>query len=169
VGDPTWFTVHRIAQSVGVLLSVVGGYLAYDAVEERGSEHSRIGHAKFGAFLIIGGLVQALGGVLRAHKGGKYRTAWEWFHHVLGWVLVIGALLNIYGGLDNFPEGAADVWTVIWAIGVSAYLATFVLLYFRTRGAAAAAKDSAQAHSSSADVPMDTTAAAEGGAGAAAH
>ena len=115
-GAGRWFVWHRRIQLTAATLCLIGFALAVAAVDGGGLPHFSTvvdnPHRSLGLALTILMVVQPLGGLLRPHKpasgdgGAKIarRTGWEWAHRIVGYSLLLLAVVQGVYGVQLLPE-----------------------------------------------------------------
>lgn len=122
-----WFVTHRIIQSAGVLVAVIGFILAL--VMTPSSTHFSLPHHVLGLVVMILGILQPINAVLRPHvpKPGEakstLRLAWEVGHKGSGYVAVILAMATIFLGIKQLS--LSEGWTAAYAVIVALLIAGF--------------------------------------------
>ncbi|KAG6423758.1 hypothetical protein SASPL_114161 [Salvia splendens] len=101
------------------------------------NDHQRIGLA----FYVIMWL-QALAGICRPHRGSKSRNIWFICHWLVGIVVSLLGVINIYTGLKAYHKRSLKnvrIWTILFTIQVSLTLFVYLLQekwhYIRKQGA----------------------------------
>jgi hypothetical protein len=119
-----WFQMHRAVQVTGLLLALIGtvaivatigdayGSEAHLWARQRDSDtHPSLfndphGHGVMGLVIMCLGVQQPLFAIFRPHppKAGEQRTqlrwAWEWCHKGLGYLAILLAVCQIFGGFS---------------------------------------------------------------------
>mmetsp|Transcript_45010 Transcript_45010/g.108852 ORF Transcript_45010/g.108852 Transcript_45010/m.108852 type:complete len:782 (-) Transcript_45010:681-3026(-) len=110
--NDAWFRYHRILQSLGVLILVIGAAVALANV----SIHFMQVHHKLGVAMFVLVLLQPLNALVRPHKADEStddensskpstkRTIWEVVHKGLGRIIVIASWANIFLGVKLLKE-----------------------------------------------------------------
>jgi len=127
--SPTWFKVHAILQgAVAGPIIIIGVSLGIEAVIEAGSQHVDDTHKKCGVAIFILYFVQlTLGSIIHwlKPKGARRRPIQNYFHAVLGLLLVALALYQVRTGYkDEWPNqtgrgplpNAANIVWYIWVV-----------------------------------------------------
>jgi hypothetical protein len=105
-----WFKIHRVLQSVGLFLSIVGWIIAlrnFNVFEDRGYDSYR--HGVLGMVTMTLGCLQPLNAILRPHptKEGEEKTTarlvWELLHKSTGYIAVLLAVVTIGYGTTVLP------------------------------------------------------------------
>ncbi|VVB06221.1 unnamed protein product [Arabis nemorensis] len=131
--DPTWFYVHVVCQSTGYFSGLIGG-LGIAIYMARHTGMSSTPHTVIGIILFCLGFLQILALKARPDKDHKYRKYWNWYHHTVGYVVIVLSVYNIYKGLAMLQPGSG--WkiaytTIICAIG--AFAIVMEILQFKKR------------------------------------
>ena len=133
--NPFWWRWHWIGQSVAVAVSTIGLIVIWHQRGEIVTDHW---HARIGAFVVIAGWLQVLGGLLRGTKGGPtgvgadpadprtwrgdhydmtpHRQTFEGVHKGMGYAAVIAAPLAVWLGLEM---AGAEPWLAWSSLGLS--------------------------------------------------
>ncbi|KAJ4896178.1 Cytochrome b561 and DOMON domain-containing protein [Raphanus sativus] len=131
--DPTWFYVHVICQLTGYVAGLLGGlgtaiYMAYHT-GMRSTAHTIIG-----ILIFCLGLLQILALKARPGKDHKYRTYWNWYHHTVGYVVVVLSVYNIYKGFVILQPGSG--WKIAYTAiicAIGAFAIVMEMLQFKKR------------------------------------
>ncbi|KOM29479.1 hypothetical protein LR48_Vigan707s001100 [Vigna angularis] len=125
--DPMWFYLHASIQAFGFLAGILG--VLCGLLLDRNLE---VTHHKNVAFLIIIlGFLQVLAIILRPGKESKIRKYWNWYHHNVGRILIIFAILNTFYGLHLGGEGSK--WFLAYGVTIAILVIVFVFLEIRMR------------------------------------
>ncbi|KAB5534287.1 hypothetical protein DKX38_017373 [Salix brachista] len=90
--------LHFVLQILSVLLATTGAILSIKSFENSFyNNHQRIGLGLYGAIW-----VQAVAGFLRPHRGNKRRSTWYFVHWILGTVISLVGIINIYTGFSAY-------------------------------------------------------------------
>jgi len=109
--DPLWFKIHRIVQSVGLVVTLIAFIIAVSVfnVFTAGSQSANLAHGCIGIVVMIIGVLQPLNALLRPHlpeageaKSTK-RKVWEIYHKGGGYLAVLLAVINIILGTTLTP------------------------------------------------------------------
>ncbi|KAG7533444.1 Cytochrome b561/ferric reductase transmembrane, partial [Arabidopsis thaliana x Arabidopsis arenosa] len=120
--DPTWFYIHIFFQTTGYFGGLLGGLgTAIYMAKHTGMRSTP--HTVIGIFLFALGFLQILALKARPDKNHKYRKYWNWYHHTVGYVVIVLSVYNIYKGLAILQPGSS--WkiaysTIIGVIGLFA-------------------------------------------------
>ncbi|KAL1562838.1 cytochrome b561 domain-containing protein-like protein [Salvia divinorum] len=132
------FYIHAITQVVSVLLASAAAVMSLKYFDNSfNNDHQRIGLA----FYVIMWL-QALAGICRPHRGSKSRNIWFIFHWLVGIVVSLLGVINIYTGLEAYHKRSSKnvrIWTILFTVQVSLTLSVYLLQekwpYIRKQGA----------------------------------
>ena len=124
--DPTWFNIHRGANSLGLLLAIAGLIVALVKFGPLsvGSGSAESGHAIIGLLVMVIGVLQPFGGLLRPHKGDPKRCYFNLIHGMVGRIGMTLGLVNILIGaflVDKYSAGGAMaliILAAVWIAGV---------------------------------------------------
>ncbi|CAL9245816.1 unnamed protein product, partial [Arabidopsis halleri] len=156
VFDPTCFYVHVVCQTTGYFVGLIGG-LGTAIYMARHTGMRTTLHTVIGLLLFALGFLQILALKARPDKDHKYRKYWNWYHHTVGYIVIVLSIYNIYKGLSILQPGSG--WkivytTIICCIGVVAIV--MEILQFKKRGAGLFCKKTkdleADHHTASVDV-----------------
>ncbi|EFH55543.1 predicted protein [Arabidopsis lyrata subsp. lyrata] len=118
------FFLHVISQMVAVILVTIGAIMSIKNFNNSFNNH----HQQLGIGLYAIVWFQALLGFLRPPRGGKSRRKWFVGHWILGTLITILGMINIYTGLHAYAKKtstSAKLWTILF----TAQLASIVLVY----------------------------------------
>ncbi|XP_073298414.1 cytochrome b561 domain-containing protein At4g18260 [Primulina huaijiensis] len=112
------FHVHAVFQVISVLLATIGAALSIRNFENAfNNSHQRIGLAIYGAIY-----VQVLVGFKRPKRGTRDRSGWYLLHWILGTIISLVGILNIYTGLQAYHKrtsNSSKLWTIIFTAQIS--------------------------------------------------
>eukprot|EP00752_Nemacystus_decipiens_P012683 g11236.t1 len=138
------FPAHRILQTLGSVLVIAGFITAIVFTEDKGLDHFTTSHGIAGLLLTIFVMLQVVAAVFRPSKPpagavvqdehghtkpqppSLVRRAWTFLHKGLGYITVVWAVVQCFGGLDQ--ADAEDVWGVLYFLLVIAMITAFVVL-----------------------------------------
>ncbi|XP_050234032.1 cytochrome b561 domain-containing protein At4g18260 [Mercurialis annua] len=113
-----FFYLHLVLQVLSVLLATAGAIMSIKSFENAfDNNHQRIGLALYGAIW-----VQAIIGFLRPLKGSKRRGTWYFLHWLLGTIISLIGIINIYTGLNayhNKLSAKTRIWTILFTAQIS--------------------------------------------------
>ncbi|KAA8519512.1 hypothetical protein F0562_013768 [Nyssa sinensis] len=119
------FYFHAILQMLSVLVATAGAVLSIKNFENSfNNNHQRIGLA---LYIVI--WVQALVGLFRPRRGSKGRSKWYFVHWLLGTIISLVGIFNIYTGLKAYHKRTSRsirLWTILFTAQVS-FMAFFYL------------------------------------------
>ncbi|CAI0545127.1 unnamed protein product [Linum tenue] len=120
-----FFYLHIVFQALSVLLATSGAILSIISFENKfDNNHQRIGLALYGVVWL-----QAVLGFLRPRRGNKRRSTWYFAHWVLGTVISLVGIINVYTGLEAYKKKTSKgtrLWSIIFTAQVS-FMAFFYL------------------------------------------
>ena len=160
VGNPRWFHIHRVAQSVGLLVALAGFIIALTHFQrDLGS------HAQLGWVVMVLGLLQPLNGVRRPKKGAPLRLVWEAAHKGLGWLAIVLAAPTIALGIrlfdhlsgTHYPDAPAALgvtYAVVAGVSVLVALAAYARKLMGGSEAQGNAADTTATSANTGAVPM---------------
>ncbi|KAI9114543.1 hypothetical protein K1719_014241 [Acacia pycnantha] len=131
------FYVHAILQKVAVLVATVGAIMSIKNFNNAfNNNHQRVGVALYGIMWL-----QALLGIFRPERGSKRRSVWFFVHWILGTVISLLGILNVYIGLQAYQEKTSKsirIWNILFTVQL-VIIASFYLLqdkwaYFQKQG-----------------------------------
>ncbi|KAL6197376.1 hypothetical protein ACLB2K_032985 [Fragaria x ananassa] len=118
------FYFHVIFQILSVLLATAGAVMSIKNFENSfDNSHQRLGLALYVAIW-----VQALIGLFRPHRGKKERSVWYIVHWMLGTVISLVGIINIYTGLNAYHKRTRRS-SGLWIILFTAELCVIVVYY----------------------------------------
>lgn len=113
-----YFYFHLIIQMLSVMLATTGAIMSIKTFENSfNNNHQRIGLALYGAIW-----VQAILGFFRPQRGSKKRSMWYVLHWILGTIICIVGILNIYTGLEAYKKRtkrSVTIWTILFTAQIS--------------------------------------------------
>ncbi|XP_039010407.1 cytochrome b561 domain-containing protein At2g30890-like [Hibiscus syriacus] len=118
------FYVHAVSQILSVLMVTAGALMSIKNFNNSfNNYHQRLGVALYGIIW-----VQALTAALRSCRGSKARSAWFFTHWLLGTMVSILGVINIYTGLEALHE-KTSASTKLWTIILTAHICLMVFIY----------------------------------------
>ncbi|XP_016190477.1 cytochrome b561 domain-containing protein At4g18260 isoform X1 [Arachis ipaensis] len=112
------FYLHVVFQMLSVLLATVGAAISLKKFENSfDNNHQRLGLALYAALLM-----QAFIGFFRPHRGKKERSYWYFVHWILGTIVSLVGIINIFTGLEAFHKRtlkSTRFWTILFTAQVS--------------------------------------------------
>ncbi|CAN6978385.1 unnamed protein product [Brassica rapa subsp. trilocularis] len=131
--DPTWFYVHVVCQLTGYLAGLLGG-LGTAIYMARHTGMRSTAHTVIGILIFCLGFLQILALKARPGKDHKYRTYWNWYHHTMGYVVVVLSVYNIYKGFVILQPGSG--WKIAYTAiicAIGAFAIVMEILQFKKR------------------------------------
>ncbi|KAF5198452.1 Cytochrome b561 and domon domain-containing protein [Thalictrum thalictroides] len=113
--DPIWFYSHSSIQLLGFFMGVSGVILGFVVEDSLNASVDR--HKTIGMFILILGCLQVIAFLVRPGKEAKVRKYWNWYHYIVGRILIVLAVINIFYGIHVGDEGNG------WKIGYGVILA----------------------------------------------
>ncbi|CAK7350234.1 unnamed protein product [Dovyalis caffra] len=118
------FYIHLVLQTLAVLLATAGAIMSIKSFENSfDNNHQRIGLALYGAIW-----VQAVVGLFRPRRGNKRRSTWYFIHWILGTMISLAGIINIYTGLNAYHKKMSRS-TRLLAILFTAQVSFMAFLY----------------------------------------
>ncbi|KGN65559.1 cytochrome b561 domain-containing protein At4g18260 [Cucumis sativus] len=113
-----FFYLHVVLQTLSLLLATAGAVMSIRNFENLfNNNHQRIGLALYLAIW-----AQAVIGIFRPQRGKKERNAWFLMHWILGTIISIVGIINIYTGLNAYHKKTSrsiGLWTVLFTAEIS--------------------------------------------------
>ncbi|XP_041028202.1 cytochrome b561 domain-containing protein At4g18260-like [Juglans microcarpa x Juglans regia] len=119
------FYLHVILQILSALLATAGAVMSFKKFENSFSNS----HQRLGLALYCGIWLQAFIGIFRPKRGKKERRLWYFVHWMLGTIISLCGIINIYTGLKAYTKKtrrSTAIWTVLFTAEVS-FIAFFYL------------------------------------------
>uniref|UniRef100_A0ACD5T7C5 Uncharacterized protein n=1 Tax=Avena sativa TaxID=4498 RepID=A0ACD5T7C5_AVESA len=120
------FYCHVASQIAGVALATAGAVLSVKNFENAfDNTHQRIGLALYGLIWL-----QPVIGFIRPDRGVKARSVWYLAHWLLGMVVCVLGVANVYIGLHTYGERtgrSVGLWTALLTAEVSAVALVYLL------------------------------------------
>lgn len=111
------FYLHAIFQSLSVLLATIGAVMSLRSFENSfNNNHQRLGLVLYAAVWL-----QPLTGFFRPPRGSKRRSTWYLIHWILGTMISLVGIYNIFTGLNAYHEKTSRgvwLWTIIFSAQV---------------------------------------------------
>ncbi|KAG9152499.1 hypothetical protein Leryth_016422 [Lithospermum erythrorhizon] len=128
--DPAWFYLHVACQVSAYIIGVAGwGTGLKLGNESKGVTHTY--HRNIGIALFCLATVQICALFLRPKKDHHYRLYWNIYHHVMGYLILILSIINVFKGLHILSPEKKWKSTYIGILGTLGSIA--VLLELITR------------------------------------
>ncbi|XP_031481318.1 cytochrome b561 and DOMON domain-containing protein At4g17280-like [Nymphaea colorata] len=96
--DPAWFYLHVTCQASAYILGVAGWGTGMKLGSESPGVQQTV-HRNIGITLFCLGTLQVFALFLRPKKDHKYRIYWNFYHHSVGYTIIILSIINIFKGL----------------------------------------------------------------------
>ncbi|KAJ8761056.1 hypothetical protein K2173_025763 [Erythroxylum novogranatense] len=130
--NPAWFYLHVSCQSTAYIVGVAGWATGI----KLGSESAGVvysAHRTIGIILFALGTLQVFALLLRPKPDHKYRFYWNFYHHSVGYAVIILSIINVLKGIDILqPEKdwkyayirviAAFAFNALWLEGYTWYI-----------------------------------------------
>ncbi|CAD5328312.1 unnamed protein product [Arabidopsis thaliana] len=123
-----FFYLHVIFQILAVVLATIGAILSLRTLENSfDNNHQRLGLALYAAMWL-----QFLTGVFKPSRGSKRRLRWFLLHWILGTIVSIVGIINIYTGIRAYQKKTSlsrdsSLWTILFTVQVTCLV--FFYLY----------------------------------------
>ncbi|XP_070678047.1 uncharacterized protein [Malus domestica] len=119
------FYLHVILQMLSVLVATAGAVMSLRNFENSfNNHHQRLGLALYGSIWI-----QTLIGFFRPHRGKKEWSFWYLAHWMLGTMISLFGIINIYTGLEAYhkrTQRSSGLWTILFTAEVSFIAACYL-------------------------------------------
>ncbi|XP_028755675.1 cytochrome b561 and DOMON domain-containing protein At3g07570-like [Neltuma alba] len=125
--DPLWFYLHALIQTLGFGAGIAGfirGLALSKKVSSNVTHHKNIGF-----LILVLGCLQVLAILLRPGKESKVRKYWNYYHHNVGRILMIFAIVNSFYGLHL--AGEASKWFAGYGASLGFLLLVVIILEIR--------------------------------------
>ncbi|CAL9225908.1 unnamed protein product [Arabidopsis halleri] len=124
-----FFYLHVIFQQIlAVILATIGAIMSLRTLENSfDNNHQRLGLALYAAMWL-----QFLTGIFKPSRGSKRRLRWFLLHWILGTIVSIVGIINIYTGIRAYQKKTtssrdSNLWTILFTIQVTCLV--FFYLY----------------------------------------
>ncbi|KAL6993954.1 hypothetical protein U1Q18_012063 [Sarracenia purpurea var. burkii] len=111
--DPLWFYVHISLQLPGFVIGMVGGATGLLLGSKSSGIHHPC-HMGIGITMFCLGLFQISAMILRPAKDRKLRYVWNWFHHIIGYTVILLGFANIWLGFNILKP--AKEWVIAYGV-----------------------------------------------------
>ncbi|KAH7437689.1 hypothetical protein KP509_05G084200 [Ceratopteris richardii] len=134
--DSIWFYIHVPLQILGYTLGVIGWALGMRLRAVTSASHKV--HQNIGIALFVLATIQVLALVLRPSKDHKIRRYWNYYHHSIGYAIVLLSIINIFEGLHilnpetKWKSGYIAILVLMAVVSVVLEVVTWVR-YIRKR------------------------------------
>lgn len=125
--DPLWFYVHTSIQSLGFILGL-SGVIAGLVLDSR-LDASVGKHKGLGVTILILGCLQVLAFMARPSIDAKTRKYWNWYHYIVGRLIIMFAIVNIFYGIHLAKAGSS--WNAGYGVVLGIFVITVLVLEFR--------------------------------------
>ncbi|KAF5752749.1 cytochrome [Tripterygium wilfordii] len=119
------FYLHLVFQILSVLLVTAGAILSLRSFENSfDNNHQKIGLVLYGAIW-----VQTAVGFFRPRRGNGRRSSWYFLHWILGTMISLVGIINIYTGLKAYTRRtltSTSLYTILFTVQVC-FMAFFYL------------------------------------------
>lgn len=122
--DPLWFYAHVSIQSLGFIFGVSGVICGFVLEDKTSAEVDR--HKSLGVVILALGCLQVIAFLARPRKDSKYRKYWNWYHYLVGRVLILLAVINIFHGIHLGKAGSS--WNIGYAVAIAVLFVVALLL-----------------------------------------
>ncbi|KAK9267632.1 hypothetical protein L1049_010063 [Liquidambar formosana] len=95
--DPAWFYLHVACQSSAYIIGVAGWATGLKLGSDSPGIHYYT-HRNIGITLFCLGTLQVFALFLRPNKDHKYRFFWNIYHHLVGYMVILLSIINIFKG-----------------------------------------------------------------------
>ncbi|KAK7275312.1 hypothetical protein RIF29_16425 [Crotalaria pallida] len=125
--DPIWFYLHASVQIFAFVAGVIGILCGFSLSKKLNSNVTN--HKNIAILIIILGCLQVLAIKLRPGPESKIRKYWNWYHHNVGRILIIFAVINTFYGLHLGAEGSK--WFLAYGVSIVILVIVAVILEIR--------------------------------------
>ncbi|XP_024005776.1 cytochrome b561 domain-containing protein At4g18260 [Eutrema salsugineum] len=115
-----FFYFHVIFQILALVLATTGAIMSLRTLENSfDNNHQRLGLALYAAMWL-----QFLTGVFKPSRGSKRRLRWFLLHWILGTIVSIVGIINIYTGIRAYHKKTSSsrdssLWTILFTVQLS--------------------------------------------------
>ncbi|CAM0904028.1 unnamed protein product [Alopecurus aequalis] len=122
--DPYWFYCHMAVQGIGFLVGIAAVVLGF-RLDDDGLNNIDV-HKAIGIAILAMASLQVTAVLARPNKTSKVRRFWNWYHHNIGRVAIVLAMVNVFLGLTIAKEVSAyivsyGVFVAVWVMAVVAF------------------------------------------------
>ncbi|KAK7349453.1 hypothetical protein VNO77_06832 [Canavalia gladiata] len=125
--DPIWFYLHVSVQAFGFVAGVIGIFCGLALSKKLNANVTH--HKNIAILIIVLGFLQVLAIIFRPGKESKIRKYWNWYHHNVGRILIIFAVLNTFYGLHLGGQGS--MWFIAYGVIIGILVIIAVILEIR--------------------------------------
>ncbi|KAL3521932.1 hypothetical protein ACH5RR_014766 [Cinchona calisaya] len=124
-----WYSLHIRSQMSGFILGTVGWGLGM-SIRNAAKEHNLSVHGILGTIIFALTIIQVIiAAYLRPNQEERESKKYLAIcHHLLGYVLIILIITNIYQGIDNQNPAAANIWKWLYSVIVGVFAFIFLAL-----------------------------------------
>lgn len=123
--DPSWFFLHVGFQTSSFLLAIIGVALGIKLTQDLPTVDWKY-HRILGISVLVLATLQIIALCGRPNKDSKARVVWNWYHFIVGRVVLLLAAVNIIVGLNL--AGAGRSWRAGYALILVITLLAFMIL-----------------------------------------
>ncbi|KAL1222939.1 Cytochrome domain-containing protein [Cardamine amara subsp. amara] len=115
-----FFYLHIIFQILAVVLATIGAIMSLRTLENSfDNNHQRLGLALYAAMWL-----HFFTGVFKPSRGSKRRLRWFLLHWILGTIVSIVGIINIYTGIRGYQKKSSStrdssLWTILFTAQIS--------------------------------------------------
>ncbi len=131
-------TLHLCAMICALILTLIGFCMAIYYMD---SSHFSTAHGKLGLTIVILAVIMGMSGFMRPRRNavGEPKTAqytvWSWAHPMLGRMLIVAAVVDIYLGWNNLGADLVPLYVFIAILGFGFLLRAIFFIRARTQQA----------------------------------
>ncbi|MED6108415.1 hypothetical protein PIB30_023634 [Stylosanthes scabra] len=125
--NPIWFYLHASIQTISFVAGTVGtlvGFALSKKVDVNVHHHKNIA-----IIILVLGILQVFAIILRPKPESKLRKYWNWYHHYVGRILIIFAVVNTFYGLSLAKEGSK--WFLAYGVSIAILFIITIILEVR--------------------------------------
>ncbi|KAK1436992.1 hypothetical protein QVD17_02776 [Tagetes erecta] len=125
--DSLWFYMHTGIQSLGFILGlsgVIAGVVLDNRIDANVGRHKGLG-----VTILVFGFLQVLAFLARPSIDAKARKYWNWYHHNIGRLMILFAIVNIFYGIHLAKAGRS--WNGGYGFILGLFVTIVVILEFR--------------------------------------
>ncbi|KAJ8646216.1 hypothetical protein MRB53_007964 [Persea americana] len=137
--DPAWFYLHASCQFSAYVIGVAGWATGLQ-LGKKSEGITYTGHRYIGIALFCLASLQVFALFLRPKKENKYRIYWNYYHHSVGYAVIVLSIINVFKGFDMLdPEkkwrtAYITVLIILGAIAALLEVITWVIVLRRKSG-----------------------------------
>ncbi|KAL0890122.1 hypothetical protein Bca101_014105 [Brassica carinata] len=121
-----FFYLHVIVQILAVVLATIGAIMSLRTLENSFNNN----HQRLGLALYVAMWLQFLTGIFRPSRGSKRRLKWFLLHWILGTIVSIVGIINVYTGIRAYHKKTSSSRdSSIWTMLFTAQLSCLVVFY----------------------------------------